>query len=79
MGIKLGIVNCKIGRRFSVTYDSLQYKKKTKTFKITEQTETLDFANALADRYITVFDEELYDFAQETEHPILRSKNLCFV
>jgi hypothetical protein len=80
MGIKLAIINCKNKTsRISVSFDALQYRRATKTFKITEQTEALDFANALENRYITVFDEELRGFAQETEHPILTSKNLCFV
>ena len=77
MGIKLNIVNYKVGRRICVTYDILQYKKRTTTFKLEQRVEALDFANALPDRYITGIDEELRGFAVDICHPILK-KSLCF-
>ena len=78
MGIKIGIVKYKIGQKICVTYDVLQYRRKAKTFKLDQRLEALDFANSLADRYITGIYVDLHDFAQKTEHPILTSKNLCF-
>ena len=80
MGIKIATINCKNDTfRIYVSFDALQNKRRCKTFKITERTEALDFAHGLADRYVNAFDDELRSFAQETNHPILTSKNLCFV
>ena len=79
MGIKIHTCRWKNDTfRICVSFDALQNKRRCKTFKITEQTEALDFANGLADRYVNAFDDELRSFAQKTEHPILTSKNLCF-
>jgi hypothetical protein len=79
MGLKIALISWKGIKRICVTYDSLQYKVKTKTFKITDQVKALDFANGLNDRYITVFVDEIHDWAIDHNHPILRSKNMCFL
>ena len=79
MGIKIHTCRWKDGTfRICVSFDVLQYRRKTKTFKLDQRLEALDFANSLETRYINAFDDELRSFAQKTEHPILTSKNLCF-
>ncbi len=72
MGIKIVIVNYKFGDRICVTFDSLQYKRRCKSFRIDERSEALDFANSLADRYITGIDESLHDYAYDNNHAILK-------
>ena len=77
MGIKIGIVKYKIGQKICVTYDALQYRRKTKTFKLDQRLEALDFANSLADRYITGIYVDIHDFAKIQNHMILK-KSFCF-
>lgn len=69
----------KQNKRICISYPLLAYKRKNKTFKMDDKKEALDFANNLSDRYIGSFDKELYNFALDINHPILRSKNFCFL
>ena len=73
--IKITVQN----KRICVSYPMIAYKRKNKTFKIDKKKEAFDFANSLSDLFIGSFDTDLYNFCLETNHPILRSKNLCFL
>ena len=78
MGVKLAVAKWKKERRISVSWDTLQYKKKTRTFKMPDMTTALDFALSLDNRYIEGCCDELHDFAVKIDHDILTKKNWCF-
>ena len=78
MGIKIHSVNWKQERRICISYDSLQYRRKTKTFKVVNMTEALDFALNLDNRYIDSCSDEIYNFAVKIDHDILTKKDWCF-
>ena len=61
-----------------VNYESLQYKRRNKSFKLSEKAAALDFACSLSDPYIGQFDQDLWDWAIDHDHQILKQKNLCF-
>ena len=61
-----------------VNYESLQYKRRTKSFKLSDKAAALDFACGLSDPYIGQFDADLWDWATINNHKILKEKNLCF-
>jgi hypothetical protein len=79
MGLKLTYITNKNIRRVSVGYDSLQYKIRSKTFKLTQLKEALDFALAQDSRYIDSCDPEILDYAHTISHAILVKKNWTFV
>ena len=64
--------------RICVNYDSLQYKRRNKSFKMQSQAAALDFACSLSDPYVGQFDDDLWDWAISNDHKILKQKNLCF-
>ena len=64
--------------RICVNFESLQYKRRNKSFKSDKQSEALDFACGLSDPYIGQFDADLWDWATINNHKILKEKNLCF-
>ena len=74
MTIKIAIYH----GRICVNYDSLQYKRRTKSFKLSNKLGALNFACELSDRYIGQFEESLWDWATKNDHKILKEKNLCF-
>ena len=69
----------KQNKRICVSYPLIAYKRKNKTFKIDKKKEAFDFVNSIDNPFIGSFDNALYEFCLETNHPILRSKNLCFL
>jgi hypothetical protein len=78
MTIKITVTRWKTGKRICVSYDSLQYKRKTKTFQVDQKKEALDFVVNIPDRYIGDFSTEIWDFATHINHDVLRLKNCCF-
>jgi hypothetical protein len=78
MTIKITLTRWKTGTRICVSYDSLQYKRKTKTFQESQKKEALDFVYSLPDRYIGDFNTEIWDFATHINHDVLRTHSICF-
>jgi hypothetical protein len=61
-----------------VNYESLQYKRRNKSFKLSDKAAALNFACSLSDPYVGQFDGDLWDWAISNDHKILKEKNLCF-
>ena len=78
MTIKITVTRWKTGKRICVSYDSLQYKRRTKTFQESQKKEALDFVVSIPDKYIGDFSTEIWDFATRINHDVLRLKNCCF-
>lgn len=72
MGIKITFITHKGIHRISVVFDSLQYKRRSKTFKDKQFKEALDFAYGLQDRYVMGIEPDLHDWAIQNGHSILK-------
>ena len=75
MGIKLQIYN----KRICIQHDSILNGKKTKSFKMDQQQEALNYANTLDERYIEYIAKDILAYAKENSHPFMKYKEWCFV
>ena len=76
--MKLQLMKSKGCQRINIQYDGLQYKPRNKTFKAGEYQGALDFALALPDRYVCACVGEVWDWAVQNDHDILRKKSWSF-
>ena len=75
--MKLSIHDTRLGRRFCISVSlGISSRQKHKTLKTVE--EALNYALAHPDQYISQIDPEIYDYALQIQHPILKEKFFCF-
>jgi hypothetical protein len=79
MTIKILVMTSKEVPRIAISFDIMNSKRRTKTFKREDVKAALDYVcNEIDDKYVGTFDRNLRNWAIYNNHDIFRKKNLCF-
>ena len=76
--IKVTTQTSKNKQYITVSWDTLQYKRKSKNFSAESHRAAWDFVCGLPEIYVGSSDSESLNWAMNHDHRVIRCKNFCF-